>query len=296
MIALRSSGQSMLRSMDRVRRSHRWWWAMAPMIGALLLGAMACLHGEALRDPSLGAVAEGDIDAEQVTSAESTDTSVAVLGDPPSQVLAVAERSAQGEEDAPPVIAARRRRVSDDDAVEPEMKARATGGKKGKRRKKGKKEKKDGQAGELSTGSRAVGVRSEDGAGAGAKPAPVREIPGPPISMATVLGSTRRDLEARLVAEGVDGDDGWVHYGAGLTIRYEGKRAVEVALRVPAGLGCAEVARWAGFRRAMPPLYRVGGCTWPGLSARHRLHRGVIGELARTTGILQIWSTKKGSR
>lgn len=118
------------------------------------------------------------------------------------------------------------------------------------------------------------------------------EIPGPPTSMATLLGTRRRRLEGRLDREGVAGDEGWVHYGSGLAVRYESDRAVEAALRIPAGLTCVEAARWAGFRRAMPPLYRVGGCTWPGTSARHRIHRGVVAELAQATGILQFWSAK----
>ena len=63
-------------------------------------------------------------------------------------------------------------------------------------------------------------------------------------------------------------------------------------MRVPAGMTCVEAARWAGFSGAMPPLLRVDGCAWPGISDRHRLHRGVAGELARATGVLQIWSTK----
>jgi len=120
----------------------------------------------------------------------------------------------------------------------------------------------------------------------------VEEHPPPSISMATVLGSTRRQLARRLGAEGEDGDNGWVHYDRGLAIRFEGKRAVESAIRVPTGLTCVEAARWAGFERSMPPLRRTGGCAWPGISARHRLHRGVVGELAWTTGILQIWSAK----
>jgi len=120
----------------------------------------------------------------------------------------------------------------------------------------------------------------------------VREVPGPPTSMATLLGTRRQRLENRLGRGGVAGDDGWVHYGSRLAVRYESHRAVEVALRVPAGFTCVEAARWAGFRRAMPPLYRVGGCAWPGTSARHRIHRGVVGELAQATGILQFWSAK----
>lgn len=120
----------------------------------------------------------------------------------------------------------------------------------------------------------------------------VSEIPGPPTSMATLLGARRHRLEGRLDREGVAGDEGWVHYGSGLAVRYESDRAVEAALRIPAGLTCVEAARWAGFRRAMPPLYRVGGCTWPGTSARHRIHRGVVAELAQATGILQFWPAK----
>ncbi len=137
----------------------------------------------------------------------------------------------------------------------------------------------------VNVGSRAEAARTP--------PSPVlSETPGPPTSMSTLLGTRRKRLEGRLGRGGVDGDEGWVHYGSVLAVRYEASRAVEAALRVPAGMNCVEAARWAGFRRAMPPLYRVGGCTWPGRSARHRIHRGVVGELALATGILQIWSAK----
>ncbi|MEZ4382652.1 MAG: hypothetical protein R3A79_15045 [Nannocystaceae bacterium] len=116
--------------------------------------------------------------------------------------------------------------------------------------------------------------------------------PGPRISMAKVLGAARARIERRLDRDGEAGDGGWVHYGPQLAIRYQDGRAVEAAMRVPAGLSCVEAARWAGFTKAMAPLLRVDGCAWPGISERHRLARGVAGELARATGVLQIWSTK----
>jgi len=299
----------MLRSMGCARWSHRRSWASAPVLGALLHLA-ACLHGEAPpRGPSSSVATGIDTDRASVAPADSTKALTSVFGGSPGQVLAVAERSAPG--DVEPVPTPRRHLSFEDEAATAKNKKNKKK-KKSKTSKKNNKTKKTVEVSEgVGDGGRETELRlseagrgsardtdaSGDGARARATPAPIsaREIPGPPTSMQTVLGSTRRRIEARLVSDGVDGDDGWVHYGVGLAIRYESRRAAEVAIRVPAGLSCAESARWAGFLRAMPPLYRVGGCAWPGLSARHRLHRGVIGELARTTGILQIWSTKKES-
>lgn len=297
----------MLRSMGCARWSHRRSWVSAPVLVALLL-AVACLHGEVSPPgPSGPEAAEIDIGRASVAPADSTEVLVSAFGGSSGRVLAIAERSAPDEGEQVPSATAPRRHRSffGDDAAKAAEEGNATEATKvakaAKRSKANTANKAAAWVGERDRGhGRGRELHApgeEDGVRAKATPAPIsaREIPGPPTSMQTVLGSTRKRIEARLVSDGIDGDDGWVHYGAGLTIRYEGRRAVEVAIRVPTGLSCAEAARWAGFLQAMPPLYRVGGCAWPGLSARHRLHSGVVGELARTTGILQIWSTKKES-
>ena len=52
--------------------------------------------------------------------------------------------------------------------------------------------------------------------------------------------------------------------------------------RVALGMSCVEAAAWIGYRAGKGkgfPLRRRWGCSWPGISERHRLARGVRGSL-----------------
>ncbi len=276
------------------------------MIGVAIVGLVACLHNEGLSrelaegsSPSAGplTVDEGTASASsgaQIGEARTSSSSPVGLEGRPSERdstgLEPLSRESAGEEalssqaerlgPEPPGVG-----VSADPGAEPALGADRSGAEDGA--KEGAMDERASGAGDDSAnvGSRAEAADTPPSAAWG-------EIPGPPTTMSTLLGTRRKRLEGRLGRGGVDGDEGWVHYGSALAVRYEAGRAVEAALRVPTGMTCVEAARWAGFRRAMPPLYRAGGCAWPGISARHRIHRGVVGELALATGILQIWSAR----
>lgn len=119
--------------------------------------------------------------------------------------------------------------------------------------------------------------------------APQVSSAGPAMSLGRILGATERRIAAGVGRPGEPGEGGWIHFGPELAVRFEGGRAVEAAMALPAGLTCDEAAAWAGFRRAMPPIRHPDRCAWPGLSERHRLARGVAGELSPATGVLHVW-------
>jgi hypothetical protein len=254
-------------------------------IALALLGLVACLHGEgSARGPSDPSIAGSEAGLLAVSSVDDADEATRA-SEPAS-----AERDyrADDEEDS----ASAETEPESDTAVDveadaPERRPLAGAPASAKKARPSDAEASD----EPAPAPDMLSEPDADGGDAEADPRAVTH-PGPPITMTKLLGVSRARIERRLDREGEAGDGGWIHYGPKLAIRYQQGRAVEAALRVPAGMTCVDAARWAGFTKAMPPLLRVDGCAWPGISDRHRLHRGVAGELARATGVLQIWSTK----
>ncbi|MEZ4452540.1 MAG: hypothetical protein R3B09_23955 [Nannocystaceae bacterium] len=104
-----------------------------------------------------------------------------------------------------------------------------------------------------------------------------------------LLGLSVRRVARTLGREGEVGEGGWRHYGESVAIRFEAGRSVAVMVRVPSGLACEEAAKWAGFTAASAPLRRASTCNWPGISERHRLARGIVGELELATAVFHVW-------
>ncbi len=62
-----------------------------------------------------------------------------------------------------------------------------------------------------------------------------------------LLGRQRATIERSFEPTGED--DGWVHYGDGVAILYEGGRAARVKARIPGGLSSTAITNWLGFDR-----------------------------------------------
>lgn len=114
------------------------------------------------------------------------------------------------------------------------------------------------------------------------------EVAVPAIPAARLLGMTRANIQARLAPFAKEDKEGWVRYGSALAIRYRSDRAIEVAMRVPAGKTCEEAAQWAGFEQPGPPLRRSDRCVWPTHSEKHLLSKGRSGALDLASGTLSV--------
>lgn len=106
-----------------------------------------------------------------------------------------------------------------------------------------------------------------------------------PTDLGRFLGQRRHELAALYPPTRAAG--GWTHYGEVLAVRLEARRIVEIRARLPREMTCAEVARWAGYPDAGPPLRRAAGCEWPGQSERHRLTPGVVGQVVEGQLVLR---------
>ena len=123
----------------------------------------------------------------------------------------------------------------------------------------------------------ATGAWAEEAATAAARSGP---------SLRSLLGQRQAAVERHHRATGTR-DGGWVDYGSDLAVQYENGRAVRLRARVPAGMSCIDVARWAGYPSAGYPHRHRHSCEWPGISMRHRLSPRHAGALAG--GVLELW-------
>jgi len=104
-----------------------------------------------------------------------------------------------------------------------------------------------------------------------------RELAEAPEGLGRLLGEHRRALYRTYQSNGTRG--GWTVYGSVLAAKISNRRIVALRVQLPRSMSCTEAAEWMGFADAGAPLRRRDQCEWPGLSARHRLARGVRGEL-----------------
>lgn len=102
-----------------------------------------------------------------------------------------------------------------------------------------------------------------------------------------LLGLSKGQVEAQVKGKTDAQAEGWVSYGDGLRIKYDGGTAVALAQPVPEGLGCKEAARWAGFVSAASPMLRKNRCVWPSEDPPHALGKGVAGALVLDERILE---------
>jgi hypothetical protein len=112
-----------------------------------------------------------------------------------------------------------------------------------------------------------------------------------PLSMPLdqFLGMSRVRVEGFRGNGGREHDDGWVAYGKGWALEYQGECAVELVVRLPGGTGCTGSLHGIGFAKRGFPLRRSSGCKWPERSIRHSLGSELAGELDFATGIFRAW-------
>lgn len=110
--------------------------------------------------------------------------------------------------------------------------------------------------------------------------------PAGPTDFATVavralLATPIAEVERTHTAIGGGRSQRWFAEGFGVVVDGTGT-ITDVLLPVPAGLGCDALPGLAGIAPgdAGPALRRAAGCSWPGLSDRHRFAPGLRAEAA----------------
>lgn len=90
-----------------------------------------------------------------------------------------------------------------------------------------------------------------------------------------------------------EGHRGWVRYGDDLIIRYSASgKAVRLRGHAPEHKSCVDTIRWAGFKKAQPPIKgMLGRCDWPGYSERNGTGSKISARLDQ--GIIDLWYSWK---
>ncbi len=85
----------------------------------------------------------------------------------------------------------------------------------------------------------------------------------PRVPLDQLLGRSRAELESIVREPPRELGDGWVAYHASWAIHYADDCAVDLRVRLPKNLDCAEVARLTGFAGCPCSESAPGQCLWP---------------------------------